>query len=327
MSKYWLVFYNGFNLNLISEEDEDKNNIYLSELVYCESKEGAIKYIANKLDVTEKLFDAREMVLHDLSKNDMPPIGLEKNIARAVGKKYYKITNAAENHYGFQYKDGLNILEEKFNDDPEAHCCAGGLYFTDAKNIFEFLNYGIYLREITLPVENPDFEMVVDENKYRANMIILGKRYELANVETIKMLIEAGANRDCALRYIAEKGHLEVVKYLIEKGADVHTKNDSALRTSAEKGHLEVVKYLIEKGADIHAVNDSALHFSVLYGHLEVVKYLIEAGADVHANHDLALRWSANSEHLEIVKYLIEKGANIDLIKDHPIMEKLKINN
>ena len=138
-----------------------------------------------------------------------------------MNKTYYKITNAKENHNGFQYKDGLNILIEEFNDNPEAHCCTGGLYFTDAKNIFEFLDYGVYLREIMLPVENPDFKMVKDENKYRANMIVLGKRYELFNVETIKMLIEAGADadKDYALWYSAREGHLEIVKYLIEAGA------------------------------------------------------------------------------------------------------------
>lgn len=27
---------------------------------------------------------------------------------------YYKITNAKENHHGFQYHDGLNILTEPF---------------------------------------------------------------------------------------------------------------------------------------------------------------------------------------------------------------------
>ena len=55
---------------------------------------------------------------------------------------YFKITNAEENHHGFQYADGLNVLIEEFNDDPNQSCCAGGLYFTDIANIFKFLNYG-----------------------------------------------------------------------------------------------------------------------------------------------------------------------------------------
>jgi len=64
-------------------------------------------------------------------------------------KLYFKITNSIENHHGFQYYDGLNILKEKFNDDPTASCVPGGLYFTDAEHILEFLDYGIYLRAVT----------------------------------------------------------------------------------------------------------------------------------------------------------------------------------
>ena len=131
---------------------------------------------------------------------------------------YYKITNKKENHHGFQYSDGLNILIDDFNNDPNQSCCKGGLYFTDAENIFEFLDYGIYLREITLPTSDQNFCMVKDKNKWRANMVILGKRYELSNVDTFKLLIG--------------------------KGADIHADNDYALRWSAEKGYLEVVNLL-----------------------------------------------------------------------------------
>ena len=131
---------------------------------------------------------------------------------------YYKITNKKENHHGFQYSDGLNILIDEFNNDPNQSCCKGGLYFTDVSNIFEFLNYGIYLREITLPTTDQNFCMVKDGNKWRANMIILGKRYELSNVDTFKLLIEKGAdihaNNDYALRYSIKNGHLEVVNLL-----------------------------------------------------------------------------------------------------------------
>ena len=189
---------------------------------------------------------------------------------------YFKITNKEENHYGFQYVDGLNILLDDFNDDPNQSCYKGGFYFTDAANIFKFLNYGVYLREITLPTANPNFRMVKDnQDKWRANMIILGKRHELSNID--------------------------VFKYLIKNGADIHTDNDYALRWSVVHGHLDIVKYLLENGANIHADNDYALRWSARNGHLDLIKYLLKNGANIHADDEYTLIWSAKNGHLDAV--------------------------
>lgn len=84
-------------------------------------------------------------------------------------RKYYKITNSNENHHGFQYRDGLNILVEPFNDNPNESCCSGGFYFTDIENIFRFLWFGIYLREIELPTDDPDFKVIHNGDKSRCN--------------------------------------------------------------------------------------------------------------------------------------------------------------
>jgi len=44
--------------------------------------------------------------------------------------------------------------------------------------------------------------------------------------------------------------HLEIVKYLIDKGANIHAFDDSALIETSEKGHFRCsFKYLVEKGA------------------------------------------------------------------------------
>jgi hypothetical protein len=89
-----------------------------------------------------------------------------------ANKLFFKITNAKENHNGFQYVDGLNILDKEFQE--EGSCVEGGLYFTDVQHIFDFLDYGIYLREIILPFNDPNFKCVKDKtNKWRANMMIL----------------------------------------------------------------------------------------------------------------------------------------------------------
>jgi len=57
-------------------------------------------------------------------------------------------------------------------------------------------------------------------------------------------------------------------------------KNNYAVRWAAWKGHLLVVKYLYENGADLTACDNDAVRYAVYEGHLLVVKYLVENGAD-----------------------------------------------
>ena len=47
-----------------------------------------------------------------------------------------------------------------------------------------------------------------------------------------------------ALRLASGKGKLEVVKYLVSKGADIHAENDMALRWASRMDRLDVVNYL-----------------------------------------------------------------------------------
>ena len=236
---------------------------------------------------------------------------------------FFKITNTNENHIGFQYQDGLNILKEEFNDNPNKSCCAGGLHFTNAENIFKFLDYGIYLRKITLPTDNPDFRVIKDSagDKWRANMIILGERYDLCNVDTFKYLIEQKADihtdDDIVLQWSARKGYWDIVKFLIAEGCDIHADDDLVLKLSAKNGHLDIVKFLVELGANIHVDNDYALRWSARKGHLDIVKFLVELGASIHAKNDYALRWSTVNGYIDVVKFLVEIGADIHACENY----------
>lgn len=101
--------------------------------------------------------------------------------------KYFKITNVAEKHYDYQYRDGLNIFDGKFNDDPQYDYGPGGLYITTLKNIALYYNFGVWLREVILPLDDLDFKMIeIDHGrKYRVNRLILGQRYYLLDPDTI----------------------------------------------------------------------------------------------------------------------------------------------
>ena len=217
---------------------------------------------------------------------------------------YFKILADDLCHNGFQYKEGLNVDTNIFDETPS---CGGGLFFSDEKNIIEFCNYGNKIAVVTVPEGK---QIVKVNNKFKSHSVIISDIRNLWSAETFKWLIENGADihagYDCALCWASGNGHLEVVKFLIENGADIHANYDRALRWASENGHLEVVKVLIENGADIHADDDYALRLASKNGHLEVVKVLLENGADIHVYDDCALRLASENGHLEVVKVLRE---------------------
>ena len=48
------------------------------------------------------------------------------------------------------------------------------------------------------------------------------------------------------LKKAASDGYPEIVKVLLENGADVHANNDEALRYASQDGHVETVKILLD---------------------------------------------------------------------------------
>ena len=78
------------------------------------------------------------------------------------------------------------------------------------------------------------------------------------------------------LHAAAHGGHLEVINFLIDNGANISTVNGvqlTALQIAAERGHVEVVKTLYEAGA---VPDQTALHHAAVNNKLEVVKYLLQ---------------------------------------------------
>lgn len=74
------------------------------------------------------------------------------------------------------------------------------------------------------------------------------------DLDTLKLLIKKsrGDSRvsERALYDAAEKGCLEVVKFLLDEGVDINT--SLALLSAADRGQLEVVKLLLKRGANPH---------------------------------------------------------------------------
>ncbi|MDD4082362.1 MAG: hypothetical protein PHD05_03145, partial [Sphaerochaetaceae bacterium] len=120
---------------------------------------------------------------------------------------YYKILNEKEYHHGLQYKFGLNIDPKEFN--PSGDCEPGGIYFS-REDILAFLDYGPWIRKVTLPDDVRVYENPSGPRKWKADKVILGKK-EKITAKVIKRLIDEGAdpkaNNNYPLMWAATNGH------------------------------------------------------------------------------------------------------------------------
>ena len=80
------------------------------------------------------------------------------------------------------------------------------------------------------------------------------------------------------LVYWASIGDIEQVENGLQEGLDVNSADEegySALQAAAENDHLEVVKLLVSKGADVdHRSTYTALELAEMAGNKDVVAYL-----------------------------------------------------
>ena len=118
----------------------------------------------------------------------------------------------------------------------------------------------------------------------------------------------------------SEKGHLDIVKLLIDKGADVHAKDTfgkTALNLASQR--LEIVKLLIEKGAEVNAKTKKGLTALVCAGGTqkhEIIKVLLENKANVdvqNTSKNTALHLAARVGKEETVKLLLAYGADVSI--------------
>ncbi len=67
---------------------------------------------------------------------------------------------------------------------------------------------------------------------------------------------------------------IEVVKYLLDIGADIHYKEDAALRWACREGHYELVKLLLDKGADPTAKEHQAFDWAEMEKYEDILDLL-----------------------------------------------------
>ena len=119
------------------------------------------------------------------------------------------------------------------------------------------------------------------------------------------------------LREAVEQGKLPEVERLIKGGVDIDVEfalGETPLMIAAQNGHSDVVKFLVNHGANVSA-RDKRGKPCLLHsiGHPEILKFLVDKGAEVNARDGngwtVLMHAVANAQTMAI---LLDKGAEVD---------------
>ncbi|KAF3005617.1 hypothetical protein E8E13_002525 [Curvularia kusanoi] len=146
------------------------------------------------------------------------------------------------------------------------------------------------------------------------------------NVEIVRLLLEAGADIEAetedngtALHIAAHEDHEDVVRLLLEEGASRCIEvedcgHKTALDVAIFEGSVASVRLLIEEGAE---VKDDQLFFPGCWRNEEIAQLLLEHGADVNAENsdgDSVLQDAVfySKTNKEFLKLLMDQGADVE---------------
>lgn len=120
-----------------------------------------------------------------------------------------------------------------------------------------------------------------------------------------------------ALYLALRDGALKVARVLIDwpkTNIEIRTAQDeSPLMMAALRGHLELAKRLVERGADVNKPGWTPLHYAATHGHLDIMALLLDQHAYIDAespNGTTPLMMAAHYGTPAAVKLLLESGAD-----------------
>ncbi|MCK5260368.1 MAG: ankyrin repeat domain-containing protein, partial [Candidatus Omnitrophica bacterium] len=147
------------------------------------------------------------------------------------------------------------------------------------------------------------------------------------DISKVQALLQSGIGVDAkyngftALMISAEKGYTEIVKALLNKGADVNIKSSAgwtALIIAAQKGHAKIVEALLDKSTNVDARDKyglTALDAAKEGKHNDIIEILLEAKAKVQVEQgsQITQNTQIDKDIAEFKSYLKNKSLYVQI--------------
>ena len=141
---------------------------------------------------------------------------------------------------------------------------------------------------------------------------------QVVTLEKVEDWLEEGADITQELSNAVIADDAKRVKFLVSKGADVNKADSQGwtpLQSAARQRHDDLIKLLIELGADVNVGEPTPLVAAVMRDHVPSIKLLLEHGADMEKPGQagfLPLPLAIAEDKYEAAKALLEAGADVN---------------
>ncbi|KAN0127634.1 hypothetical protein V8E53_014553 [Lactarius tabidus] len=242
-------------------------------------------------------------------------------LARYAAKHW--TTHAQFENVASQVRDGM---EDLFDPDKPYFDAWVQLYNVDSPNSY-LSNIGVAL----------DFEPRA-RPLYYAAMCGFYQLVEHLNLKYPQYASARGGHCGTALHSASLKGHLQVVRYLLQHDVNVNVRNsgnDTSLLLASMWGHGDVVLFLLDHGADVDLrdqYGNTPLTLAASCGHVDAVRILLEHNADANSQdnrgrtplHDVVRSESFKADRPQIARLLLKHGANPNA-RNHELQTPLHV--
>lgn len=281
-------------INRIEEIDVRVFNL-LKRIISCFNTSLQLLHLSAKINTLETI----QFLINNDQKEFALVLAVENHYTKLVGKLINQV-KPDKDYYNDLLRRAVNA--EHVAAIPIIVGAGADIHIIRTYEIYKFIKIGNVVVIKALIDCSPGLLTKLDLSD------LLDIAIEDKHIDILKYLIDKGSfsRLELGKKLItaAQSDCFDAVKVLYEKGAYIHTDQDAAIIAAAKNGNLDMVKFLVSRGACVHAQENQALVNAALLGHIDVVKFLVQAFADIHAQGNLAFKYASINEHADVLNVL-----------------------
>jgi len=158
--------------------------------------------------------------------------------------------------------------------------------FTTIEYIKEFYHHGTVITVIKIPKNNPEFSILPDpirRGQWRANKIIIGKKFSLYDPKTYKLFGLKMSDNDYIVNFASLSGNVDFLKWWVKSDVNLSYTN-VAMNMASRNGHVHVLDWWLKSCLRLKYTSES-MDSASIHGRENVLEWWKNSGLQLKYSH------------------------------------------